>query len=88
MAAWLRPDPLGELKRSPRSLSRYGGGEVTISSRSVEPIAGKGEGIWKCVEWAEMNERGLSKHDNVSDFKFRSKCMLGSELRKDPIGRA
>ena len=51
------------------------------------PIAGKGEGEWMCVEWAEMNKRGISKSDIVSDFKFRSKCMFGAELRKEPIER-
>ena len=50
------------------------------------PIAGKGEGDWMCVEWAEMNERGF-KPDIVSDFKFRSKCMFGAELRKESIER-
>ena len=40
-----------------------------------------------CVEWAEMNERGISKPDIVSDFKFRSKCKFGSELRKEPFER-
>ena len=45
---------------------------------------------WKCVEWAEMNEKGVGylKSDIVSDFKFRSKCMFGAELRKEPIERA
>ena len=38
-----------------------------------------------CVEWAEMNERGYLKNDIVSDFKFRSKCMFGAELRKESI---
>ena len=32
--------------------------------------------------------RGISKLDYVSDFKFRSKCMVGAELRKEPIERA
>ena len=32
--------------------------------------------------------RGYFKPDIVSDFKFRSKCMLGAELRKEPIDRA
>ena len=41
-----------------------------------------------CVEWAEMNERGnFLKSDIVSDFKFRSKCMFGAELRKKSIER-
>ena len=31
-----------------------------------------------CMEWSEMNERGISKPDIVSDFKFRSKCMFGA----------
>ena len=31
-----------------------------------------------CVEWAEMNERGILKPNIVSDFKFRSKCMFVS----------
>ena len=53
------------------------------------PIAGKGEGEWMCVEFAEMNERGyFFKPDIVSDFKFWSKCMFGAELRKEPIERA
>jgi hypothetical protein len=30
----------------------------------------------------------ISKPDIVSDFKFRSKCMFGAELRKEPIERA
>ena len=48
------------------------------------PIAGKGEGEWMCVEWAEINERGyfFLKPDIVSDFEFRSKCMFGAMLRK------
>ena len=50
------------------------------------PIVGKGE--WKCVEWAEMNEKGYFKPDIVSDFKFGSRCMFGAELRKEPIERA
>ena len=40
-----------------------------------------------CVEWAEMNERGISKPDIVSDFIFWSKCMFGAELRKESIER-
>ena len=40
-----------------------------------------------CVEWAEMNERGIFKSDIVSDFKFMSKCMFGVELRKESIER-
>ena len=31
---------------------------------------------------------GIFKPDIVSDFKFRSKCMFGAELRKEPIERA
>ena len=27
------------------------------------------------------------KHDIVSDFEFRSKCMFGAELRKESIER-
>ena len=50
------------------------------------PIAGEGD--WMCVEWAEMNERGIFKPDIVSDdFKFRSKCMFGAELRNESIER-
>ena len=30
----------------------------------------------------------ISKPDIVSDFKFRSKCIFGAELRKEPIERA
>ena len=30
---------------------------------------------------------GISKPDIVSDFKFRSKCMFGAELLKEPIER-
>ena len=42
-----------------------------------------------CVEWAEMNERGyFLKPDIVSDIEFRSKCMFGAEIRKEPIERA
>ena len=41
-----------------------------------------------CVEWVEMNERGILKPDIVSDFKFRSKCMFGAEICKEPIERA
>ena len=51
------------------------------------PIAGKGVGDWMCVEWTEMNERGIFTPDIVSDFKFRSKCMFGAELRKESIER-
>ena len=40
-----------------------------------------------CVEWTEMNERGISKPDIVSDFEFRSKFMFGAELRKESIER-
>ena len=37
-----------------------------------------------CMEWAEMIERGyFLKPDIVSDFEFRSKCMIGAELRKE-----
>jgi hypothetical protein len=50
-------------------------------------IAGKGEGDWMCVDCAEMNERGIFKPDIVSDFKFRSKCMFGAELRNESIER-
>ena len=50
------------------------------------PIAGRGK--WKCLEWAELNEKLYFKPDIVSDFKFRSKCMFGAELRKEPIERA
>ena len=42
---------------------------------------------WKSVEWAEMNKKGYFKPDIVSDFKFRSKCMSGAELRKESIER-
>ena len=34
-----------------------------------------------------MNERGIFNPDIVSDFKFRSKCMFGAELRKESIER-
>ena len=34
-----------------------------------------------------MNERGILKPDIVSDFKFRSKCTFGTELRKESIER-
>ena len=61
--------------------------KITIFSRSLVQIAGKGKGIWKCVEWSEMNERGILKPDIVSDFKLRSKCMFGVELRKKSIER-
>ena len=61
---------------------------MSISSRSLEPIAGKGEGEMKVRGMAEMNEKGISKPDIVSDFKFRSKCVFGAELRKEPIERA
>ena len=40
-----------------------------------------------CVEWTEINERGIFKPDIVSDFKFRSKFMIGDELRKESIER-
>ena len=30
----------------------------------------------------------ILKPDIVNDFKFRSKCMFGPELRKEPIERA
>ena len=33
------------------------------------------------------NEKGYFKPDIVSDFKFRSKCMFGTELRKESIER-
>ena len=46
-----------------------------------------GRGKWMCVEWTEMNERGILKPDIISDFKFRSKCMFGVELRKESIER-
>ena len=52
------PGPAGELKRSHRPLVAVGR-IITISSRSLVPIAGKEEGEWMCVEWAEMNERGI-----------------------------
>ena len=39
------------------------------------------------MEWAEMNERDILKHDIVSDFKFRSKCMFGAEIRNESINR-
>ena len=42
LAAGLRPDPLGELKRSPDPLAAVGR-IITISSRSLVPIARKGE---------------------------------------------
>ena len=35
-----------------------------------------------------MNEKGVFQTDIVSDFKFRSKCMFGAELRKGIIKRA
>ena len=52
------------------------------------PIAGKGEVDRMCVEWAEMNERGIFKPNIVIDFKFSSKCMFVAELRKENIKRA
>ena len=39
------------------------------------------------VECVKMNERGILKPGIVSDFKFRSKCMFGAELRKESIER-
>ena len=51
LAAGLRPDPLRELKRSPKPPSRNVWRNITISSRSLVPIAGKGEG--------EMEVRGI-----------------------------
>ena len=48
-AAGLRPDPLGELKRSSDPLAAVGG-IITISSRSLVPIAGKG-GEWNGCAW-------------------------------------
>ena len=39
------------------------------------------------MEWAEIMRRGYFKPHIVSDFKFRSKCMLGAEFRKKFIER-
>jgi hypothetical protein len=50
-------------------------------------LRGRERGDWMCVECAEMNERGIFKPDIVSDFKFRSKCMFGVELRNESIER-
>ena len=79
-------DPLGELRGSPRPLAAVGEDNYNISPQ-FGARCGKGEGEWMCVEWAEMNERGILKPDIVSDFKCRSKCMLGAELRKESIER-
>ena len=35
----------------------------------------------------DEREGGIFKPDIVSDFKFRSKCMFGAELRKESIER-
>ena len=88
LAAGLRSDPLGELKCSPRAPIRSGKENYNLYSRSFVPIAGKGREKWKCVELAEMNEKGYFKPCIVSHFNFRSKCLFCSELRKEIIERA
>ena len=47
----------GSLSAPPDPLAAVGEDNY-ISSRSLVPIAGMGEGELMCVEWAEMNERG------------------------------
>ena len=85
LAAGLRPDPLGELKRSPRPPSRS---REDNYSRSLVPIAGTGEGGMDVRGMGRDEMRGgILKPDIFSDFKFRSKRMFGAELRKESIER-
>jgi len=86
LAAGLRPDPLGELKRSPRPPNRSEEDNYNLSPQ-FGAHCGEVKGEWMCVEWSEMNERGVFKPDIVSDFKCRSKCMLRAKLRKESIER-
>ena len=62
LAAVIRPDPLGDLKRFPRPTSRIGGGMDNYNlSPQFYAHCGEGGGGWICVEWAEMNEMGYLK---------------------------
>ena len=70
LAAGLRPDTLGELKRSPDPLAAVGEDNYNITPQ-FGAHCGEGEGEWMRVEWAEMNERGILIPDIVSDFKCR-----------------
>ena len=87
LAAGLRPDPLGELRRSPDPLVAVGNIILQFLTAVWCPLQGRGRGKLMCVEWAEMHERGILKPGIVNDFKFRSKCMFGAELRKESIER-
>ena len=55
LATGLRPDPLGELKRSPRPLAAVGKDNYNLSPQFGAHCGEGGE--WMYVEWAEMNER-------------------------------
>ena len=59
LAAELRPDPLGELKRSPYPQAAVDEDNYNLSSQFGAHCGEGGE--WICVEWAEMNERGYFK---------------------------
>ena len=87
LAAGLRPDPLGGSLSAPQEPLAEVGEENWNLNPQFGAHCGGGE-KWKCVEWAEMNEKGISKPDIVSHFRFRSKCMFDAELRKEPIERA
>jgi len=84
-----RPDPLGELKRSPRSPIRSGAREGP-RGHSLAAVRGslRRKGKWKCMEWAEMNERRYLKTRHRQGFQIQVICMLGADLRKEPIERA
>ena len=51
------------------------------------PIVGKGRGNGCAWNGQRRMREGILKPDIVSDFKFRSKCMFGAELRKESIER-
>ena len=59
LAAGLRPEPLGELKRSPRPPSREKGGRGRGRARGWGKGKGWGKGLWK-GEWVGngVGERG------------------------------
>ena len=81
LAAGLRPDQLGELSAPAEPLAAVGRNLQSLAA-VWSLFCGRGRGKWKCVEWADMNEMGISKPDIVSDCKFESKCMFDAELRK------
>jgi len=82
LAAGLRPDPLGELERSPRPSSRnWGEGCLLLRRREGKEGMGMGKGRREEKEREERGEQGRSQ-----DFEFRGLKPMASAEREHITG--